>query len=88
MSMKALQKALKGKNVDKFEVGTVIRWVASDKYNYAAIKAGNGQWYTTAASFNTYVSQILDFDGLCEVLARSEVKDIEVSTGWASVESK
>lgn len=85
MSMKALQKALKGKNVDKFEVGTVIRWVASDKYNYAAIKAGNGQWYTTAASFNTYVSQILDFDGLCEVLARSEVTDIRVSDTWNTV---
>lgn len=88
MSMKALQKAIKGKNVDKFETGTVVRWLASGTYNYAAIKAGNGQWYTTAASFNTYVSQILDFDGLCEVLARSEVTDIEVSATWSAIESK
>ena len=88
MSMKALQKALKGKVVDEFETGTVIRWLASGTYIYAALKAGNGQWYTTAASFNTYVSQIVDFDGLCEILARSEVTNIEVSIEWKSVESK
>jgi uncharacterized membrane protein len=67
MSMKALRKALKNKNVDKFEV---------------AIKAGNGRWYTTAASFNSFVSQILDFEGLIEVLSRAETDEIEVSTGW------
>jgi hypothetical protein len=86
MSMKALKKALKGKNVDKFDVGTVIRWKASGTYNYAAIKAGNGQWYTTAASFNSYVSQIVDFDGLCDILSRSETDEIEVSTVWERVE--
>jgi len=86
MSMKALAKAIKGKNVDKFETGTVVRWVASEQYNYAAIKADNGKWYTTAASFNTYVGQIVDFDGLCEILSRSEVTDIQVSETWLNVE--
>ena len=85
MSLKALEKALKGKKVDKFDTGTVIRWVASGRYNYAAIKAGNGMWYTTAASFNTYVSQIVDFDGLCEILARSEVTEVNVSETWRVV---
>jgi hypothetical protein len=86
MSMKALRKAIKGKNVDKFETGTVVRWLASGTYNYAAIKASNGQWYTTAASFNSYVSQIVDFDGLCDILARSEVAEIEVLTTGEAID--
>jgi len=85
MSMKALRKALKDKNVDKFETGTVIRWVRSGKYNYAAIKAGNGAWYTTAASFNSFVNQILSFDDLIDTLADSEVDEIEVSSAWEAL---
>lgn len=82
MSMKALRKALKDKKVDKFDVGTVIRWKSAGVYNYAAIKAGNGKWYTTAASFNSFVSQILDFDDLVEVLSRAETDEIDVSLTW------
>lgn len=85
MSLKALQKALKTKKVDKFETGTVIKWLSSGTYNYAAIKAGNGSWYTTAASFNSYVGQILSFDDLIEVLSRSETSEIEVSDTWTSL---
>lgn len=82
MSMKALRKALKDKKVDKFDVGTVIRWKSAGVYNYAAVKAGNGKWYTTAASFNSFVSQILDFDDLVEVLSRAETDEIDVSLTW------
>jgi hypothetical protein len=38
MSIKALRKVLKDKRRDEFPVTTVIRWVASDRWNYAAIK--------------------------------------------------
>lgn len=86
MSMKALKKALKGKKVDKFETGTVIRWTRSGKYTYGAIKAGNGMWYSTAASFNSFVPQILSFDDLIDVLASSEVDEIQVSAGWVSLD--
>lgn len=85
MSMKALQKALKNKVVDNFDTGTVIRWKASGTYDYAALKAGNGQWYTTAASYNTFVPQILDFESLVEILAKSENDEIVVSSEWAAV---
>lgn len=87
MSMKALQKALKGKTVDRFETGTVIRWTRSGKYTYGAIKAGNGSWYTTSASFNTFVPQTLDFDGLVDVLRSSEVTEIEVSDTWVALDA-
>lgn len=85
MSMKALRKALKDKKVDKFETGTVIRFTRSEKYTYGVIKAGNGQWYSTSAAFNTYVPQIMSFDDLIDVLSSSEVSEIEVSSAWEAL---
>lgn len=85
MSMKALQKALKGKQTDKFEVGTVIRFTRSEKYTYAVVKAGNGCWYSTSASFNTFVPQVMDFDALVDVLKSAEVDQIEVSATWTAL---
>lgn len=86
MSMKALKDAVKKSKRDKFEVGTVIRWLSSGTYNYAAIKAGNGQWYTTAAGYNRFVSQIVSFDELLEILGRSETTEVAVSAAWDTVD--
>lgn len=46
MSLKALRKAVKGSNRDKFDDGTVVKWTASGRYAYAALKTPVG-WYTT-----------------------------------------
>jgi hypothetical protein len=86
MSMKALRKALKSKVEDTFEVGTVIRWTGAGRYTYAAIKAGDGRWYTTAQSYNTYVDQsYATLGALMKRLVESDVTDVAVSTEWASV---
>lgn len=46
-----LRKLLTPEDVDPFSVGDVITWSTkwnySTGYTYAAIKAGNGLWYTT-----------------------------------------
>ena len=85
MSMKTVRKALKGKAEDTFEVGTVIRWTARERYTYAAVKTGIG-WFTTANEYNEFVERFYrNLDDLLEVLTRSEVTDVAVSTEWASV---
>lgn len=70
---------------DVFPTGAVIRWQAGI-YTYAALKAGNGQWYTTAASFNSFVPQILSFEDLMDVITRSEVEEVAVATAWETLD--
>ena len=81
----ALKKALGKKNADRFEVGDVIRWTSSERYTYVAIKTVNG-WYSSARTGNYYVdSKFESFEDLVEVLSRSEVTDVMVSTGWEAI---
>lgn len=84
MGLKALRKALKNKVVDEFETGTVIRWLASDRYTYVAVKTPVG-WYTSAKVYNDFVPQVVDFDELTEILSRSETSNIEVAESWTPV---
>jgi hypothetical protein len=84
MSLKELKKAVK-KSKDDFATGTVVRWVASDRYTYAAIKTPVG-WVTTARYGNSFVPQTLDFDGLLDIVARAETSKVEVATAWEAVE--
>lgn len=88
MSMKSLQSALKKAQRDTFDVGTVIRWKASGRFDYAALKAGDGKWYTTAQSYNTYVRGVYDFDDLLTLLTRSENTEVAVATAWDEVGEK
>lgn len=81
MSLKTLKKALENKLTDDFEVGDVIRWYASGKYLYSALKTEVG-WFTSARDYNPFVPQRVSFDELVEILQRSETSDIAVSTGW------
>jgi hypothetical protein len=84
-AVEALRKALKKKVIDKFEVGDVIRWTASGRFTYCAIKTEAG-WFTTAREYNRFVDgSYSDFADLVEVLARSEVTDVMVSTGWEEI---
>ena len=63
-ALKKLKKAIKDAAAeDEFEVGTVIRWTASERYQYAAVKAGNGFWYTTA-EFTNFVDKRLVYEEL------------------------
>lgn len=72
-------------NRDEFPTGTVIRWQRSGQYTYAALKISDGRWYTTSASFNTYVPQILGFDLLMDVLSESETSEVAVATEWETL---
>jgi hypothetical protein len=67
-----LSKALAAKQVDRFEVGTVIRWTSADRYTYAVIKAGNGRWYVTGAG-RFYGTDEFGYEELLDILGRSEV---------------
>jgi hypothetical protein len=81
----ALRKQLKAKNVDKFQTGDVIRWVAGGIYSYAAIKTPVG-WYTTASTAAyRHVAQILQWDDLLDVLSRSEATEIQVAIEWEDI---
>lgn len=82
----AIRKARQETVRDDFETGQVIRWVASGRYTYVAIKCPVG-WFTSAAEYNRFVPQIVDFETLVEILARPETTKIEVAVTWAPIEA-
>lgn len=85
MSMKSLQQAVKKSQKDEFEEGTVIRWIASGKYMYGAMKTSVG-WYTTATSHNNgSVPQVLTFDRLLEIIGKAETTQVAVATQWMEI---
>lgn len=88
MSMKTLKEALAEVKRDTFEDGTVIRWLASGRYTYAALKTPVG-WYTTAKAMPDYaqrVPQVVNFEQLLNVLGKSEVSKIEVASTWVGID--
>lgn len=70
---------------DRFPVGTVIRWTASERYTYAAVKTGYA-WFTTARPGNPFVKQQMNYEELQEVLLRDEVTDIAVAKDWVRLD--
>lgn len=84
--LEIVRKAVAESVRDEFPSGTVIRWQRSGRYTYAALKVDNGKWYTTSASFNTYVPQILDFDDLLDVITESEASEVSVATAWETLD--
>lgn len=85
MGMDALQEAVSSSSKDTFEDGTVIRWLSAGRYLYAAIKTSAG-WYSTASFENGHVPKRMDFETLLEIMKRSEVTDVKVSTDWFEVQ--
>lgn len=83
-AIKTLRKELGKARRDEFPDGTVIRWVASDRYVYVALKTMVG-WFTTARPGNPFVPSVTDYEGLVEILTRAEVTDVEVATDWELV---
>jgi hypothetical protein len=87
MSMETLKKELADVKRDTFEDGTVIRWTASGRYTYAALKTPVG-WFTTARAMPDSaqrVPQVVSFDQLLKILAKSETSNVEVATTWEPV---
>lgn len=78
-------KKAKRKRHDDTEVGTVVRWTASDKYTYAAIKTPVG-WFTTARAGNPFVKQVIAFEDLLEIVADPETSEVLVAAEWQAVE--
>lgn len=74
---------------DTHPVGTVIRWISSDQYTYAAVKATPTQWYTSSAArggvVTSSVGQILSWPGLWGVLTRTESSDVEIASAWEPI---
>lgn len=84
-AVKALKKVLKKKNVDEFADGTVIRFVSGGKYTYVVIKAA-GFWYISSSADFFGVGQRFTYDTLVfEILARSDVTNIEVAADWVAI---
>lgn len=77
----AIKEAIADKITDDFESGTVIRWKAKGRYQYAAIRIDTGEWYSTS-KYDGVTPARMSFPLLLQVLARPETSEIEVSTGW------
>jgi hypothetical protein len=82
MSMEALREAA-NKTKDTFSTGTVVRWVAKDRYTYAALKTPVG-WYTTSSVGP--IPKVISFDKLLEIVAREETSDVAVASSWTGLD--
>lgn len=83
-----LRRALQEKVVDRWPIGTVLRWESDggrQVYIYSAVRAPGGRWFTSAAEYNRYVPQIVDYDDLVEILSRSETHNIQYASGWTDL---
>lgn len=69
-----------------FDHGSVLRWFAYGKYQFAAIYCSNGFWYITGGN-NTYGTSMKTSQDLLDLLEdpANKISDIEVSTGWEAV---
>lgn len=75
---------LDSKVTDRFPEGTVVRWKSGGRYTYAALKAG-GRWWITGTA-NYYGGRVFDYDGLLDILGRSDVSDISAAlNNWESL---
>jgi hypothetical protein len=78
-----LRQAIEEKNVDRWPMGTTIRWEKvynNATYLYATIKTPKG-WATTAQTF----AEMLEYDELVDRLASSTTQNAQVATTWETV---
>lgn len=78
-----LRSVIGNKIVDPFGTGDVIKFVAYNKYCYAAIKGDNGRWFTTA--LNGGIPKTMSFNELIEVLRSNDVSSVQVATDYTFV---
>lgn len=90
MSIKAIREAVQKAKRDGFANGVVIQWTSKGSfgtdYLYAAIKSPAG-WFTTARRDNPFVDQVVDFNGLLEIIARPETTDVKIASQWLEIDS-
>lgn len=75
-SVKKIQKAVKKAKGDLPD-GTVVTWVANERYNYCAIKA-NGFWFTSSTATNRRIPQVIDFERLLLIFERAETSQVRI----------
>lgn len=70
---------------EPFPSGTVLRWTAWGKYQFAALLCDNDLWYITGGA-DTYETSMKTPEGLFQLLddPKNEITNIEYSTGWAA----
>ena len=73
-------------NKDPFAGGTVIRWLAMGKYEFAALRADNGFWYLTGGA-GMYGTSMKTFNDLLGILdePENEITKLQVATEWEDV---
>ena len=66
-----------------FPHGTVLRWRAWGKYQFAALLCDNDFWYITGGA-GTYGTSMKSFEDLVELLEEpsNEITEIAVSAEW------
>ena len=71
---------------DPFPPGTVLRWLAMDKYEFAALRADNEFWYLTGGA-GMYGSSMKTFNDLISILddPENEITKLQVATEWEDV---
>ena len=71
---------------DPFPPGTVLRWLAMGKYEFAALRADNEFWYLTGGA-GMYGSSMKTFNDLLAILddPENEITNLQVATEWEDV---
>lgn len=77
------------RQLESYQEGTVVRWVSSGQYSYAALKTPAG-WFTTARAMPDYAQrtpQVADNRELALILTKKEVSKVFVATEWQHINS-
>ena len=71
---------------DPFPAGTVLRWTAMGRYEFAALRAGNELWYLTGGA-GMYGTSMKTFNDLLAILddPENEITKLQVATEWEEV---
>lgn len=66
--------------------GSVLRWTAMGRYQFAALHCDNGFWYITGGN-GTYGTSMKSSSELLDLLEDEEnaITDIEAATGWEAL---
>lgn len=77
---------MSNENEDPFASGTVLKWTALGKYEFAALRCDNNFWYLTGGA-GMYGSSMKSFDDLIEILEEpaNKISNLQVATAWEAV---
>ena len=73
-------------NADPFAAGTVLRWTALGRYQFAALRCDNELWYLTGGA-GMYGSSMKTFSDLIDLLEEpsNEISDLSVAADWVEM---